>query len=117
MFSARRDLVFILACLFVFMLDGLAGSQVSPWGLYLLPVLVSGWLFGRRHALMTAALAVALIGLAALWTGHPFDSTLDFMLSWCNRAASLFCVAWLLGLARRTAVPADDQNAPAQTRQ
>jgi len=66
---------------------------------------------------MIAALAVALIGLAALWTGHPFDTTLDFMFSWCTRAASLFCVASLLGLARRTAVAADAQNAPAQTRQ
>jgi len=51
MFSARHDLVFFLACLLVFMLDGLACSQVSPWGLYLLPIFVSGWLFGTGPTL------------------------------------------------------------------
>jgi uncharacterized ion transporter superfamily protein YfcC len=117
MFSARRDFVFILACLLVFALDVWAGSQVSPWSLYLLPVFVSGWLFGRRHALMTVALAVGLIGLAAVVSGHPFLSHWEFAMSWLNRAASLVCVAWLLGLARRTAETEDVQRAWAQSRQ
>jgi hypothetical protein len=100
MISARRDLLFLLACGLVFFLDVAAGSQVSPWSLYLVPVCVSGWLFGGRHACMVAALSVGLIGAAALISGHPFQTPPDFLVSWGNRALSLLCVAWLSGVAR-----------------
>jgi hypothetical protein len=102
MFSARRDLVFLALCGVVFALDVVAGSQVSPWSLYLLPVCASGWLFGGRHPYLVALLSVALIGLAALISGHPFQNHAEFVVSWGNRTVSLLCVAWLSGFARRS---------------
>ena len=88
----------------VFTLDVLAGAQVSPWGLYLLPVLIAGWLFGGSAALNVGAFSSALIVLAALLAGHPFDTWGEFFVSWCSRTASLMVVAWLAGLTRRGAV-------------
>lgn len=98
----RPLLLFGSVCLVVFALDVIFGAQVSPWSLYLLPVLVAGWLFGGPAALAVAAFSLALIVLAALWSGHPFATWFDFFMSWCNRAASLLVVAWLAGVARRT---------------
>ena len=97
----RLLLLFGSACLVVFALDVIMGSQVSPWALYLLPVLAAGWLFGGPAALAVAAFSAALIVLAALLAGHPFATWFDFGMSWCNRAASLLVVAWLVGMARR----------------
>jgi hypothetical protein len=97
----RTLLFFGFVCLVVFALDLILGAQVSPWSLYLLPVLAAGWLFGGQAALAVAAFSAALILLAALLAGHPFTTWFDFGLSWSNRAASLLVVAWLVGLARR----------------
>ena len=97
----RPFLLFAAFCLAVFALDVVLGSQISPWALYLVPVLAAGWLFGASAATGVAALASALILLAALLSGHPFATWFDFGLSWCNRAASLLAVAWLAGVASR----------------
>jgi len=97
----RPLLFFGFVCLAVFALDVILGSQVSPWSLYLLPVLAAGWLFGGQAAMAVAAFSATLIVLAALLVGHPFATWFDFGLSWCNRAASLLVVAWLAGVARR----------------
>ena len=98
----RPVLVFGTVCLLVFALDVIVGAQVSPWSLYLLPVLAAGWLFGGPAAVGVAAFSSALIVFAALLSGHPFDTWFDFGVSWCNRAVSLLVVAWLAGVARRT---------------
>ena len=99
----RALLLLGVVCLVVFALDVTFGAQVSPWALYLVPVLAAGWLFGATAATGAAALSSTLIVLAALVSGHPFASWFDFGVAWCNRAASLLVVAWLVGIARRGA--------------
>ena len=96
----RPYLLFLAACLAVFMLDIAAGPQISPWSLYLVPLLLAGWLFGSRAAMAIAVLASILIVIAALIAGHPFATWWDFALSWCNRVISLLTAAWLVGFAR-----------------
>ena len=106
----RPVILFGAVCALVFALDVILGEQVSPWSLYLLPVLVAGWLFGGPAALAVAAFSSALIVLAALWAGLPFATWFDFFISWCNRAASLLVVAWLAGVARRNLEHASDHS-------
>lgn len=96
----RPYMLFLAACLAVFMLDVAVGPQISPWSLYLVPLLLAGWLFGGRAAMAIAVLASLLILIAAFITGHPNDTWWDFALSWCNRAISLLTVGWLVGVAR-----------------
>lgn len=97
-------MLFLVICLAVFVADTAAGAQVSPWSLYLIPLLVAGWLFGARAALGVAMLASALSVVAALISGHPFASWWEFSLSWGNRTICLLAVAWLIGAASSAAL-------------
>jgi hypothetical protein len=76
-------------------LDIAGGRQVSPWALYLLPVIAAAGLFGRRTAMGSALMAVALIAFAAAVSGHPFESWGFFAASLANRAVCLVICAWL----------------------
>lgn len=95
--------VFALLSLPIAALDMLAGPQICPWGLYLLPVVLVGWLFGWRQALTLAFIASALILASAVVSGHPFDTWWEFALSLANRLASLVTAGYLASAASGSA--------------
>ena len=95
--------VFVVLCLPIAALDMLAGPQISPWGLYLLPVVLVGWLCGWRQALTLAFIVSALILAIAVLDGHPFDTWWEFTLSLGNRLASLVTAGYLASAASGSA--------------
>lgn len=110
MFAIRQSkqrhvlhLAFALACALVTLIDVLDGIYVSPWGLYLVPVGIAGWLCGRKLAIRLGVLALMLMIFTALLTGHSFGSWAFFWAAMANRAASLLAVGWLAAAAGRAA--------------
>jgi hypothetical protein len=98
------------AMLLIAALDVAAGKQVSPWALYLLPIIAAAGLFGRRTALALATMAVGLIALTAAVAGHPFASWAFFAASLANRAICLFACAWLASQFFRAQPDKGQQN-------
>ena len=96
-------LAFALACALVTLIDVLDGIHISPWGLYLVPVGIAGWLCGRKLAIRLSVLALTLMVLTALLAGHAFGSWAFFWAAMANRAASLLAVGWLAAAAGRAA--------------
>ncbi len=95
--------VLVLLSLPIAALDMLTGPQICPWGLYLLPVVLVGWLCGWRKALTLAFIASALILASAVVSGHPFDTWWEFALSLVNRLASLVTAGYLASAASGSA--------------
>ena len=84
-------------------LDMLAGSQICPWGLYLLPVVLLAWLCGWRQALTLSLIVSALITASAALVGHPFDTWWEFALSLGNKLASFVTAGYLASAASGSA--------------
>ena len=95
--------VFAVLSLPIAALDMLAGPQICPWGLYLLPVVLVGWLCGWREALALALIVGVLIAASAAVSGHPFDTWWEFTLSLSNRLASLVTAGYLASAASGSA--------------
>ena len=60
--------MFVLAAALNFVLD----AQRMVLGLYTLPVLYSAYVYGRRHAVLTAFGSAFLVGIVAWYDPHPF---------------------------------------------
>jgi hypothetical protein len=93
----RYGLYFLLSlfCGAIATLDIYAGSQISPWALYMIPVALGGWLGGLGVGLYISFLAGGLIFLSAFIDGQPLQSWFYFALSVGNRIISFFVVAFL----------------------
>ena len=89
-------------------LDAIAGAQVSPWALYLLPISIGTANYGAKAGIALTSLATVLLALCAVVTGHPFASWAFFALSLANRSICLLAVALLVAYVRR--VPASLDN-------
>ena len=96
--------IFVLACVPTFAVDVWLGAEISPWALYLVPVVGAGWLCGKRAGLLAALFATVLIALAALLGGHPFDSWWHFALSLANRGCSLLVAGGLAAVCSRVSL-------------
>ena len=88
-------------------LDVLAGSQISPWALYLLPIGIGAASYGGRAGLALTCLTAALLTLAAVLAGHPYASWPFFAISIANRSICLLTVALLVAYVRRVPRPPD----------
>jgi putative nucleotidyltransferase with HDIG domain len=55
--------LFLIACLLNFVIE----SHRVILGLYTLPTLFSAYIYGRRHAIMTAVLSACMVGMVAHW--------------------------------------------------
>jgi hypothetical protein len=95
--------VFAMLCLPIAAIDILAGSQICPWGLYLLPVVLAGWLCGWRQALALTLIVSAFMIASAVLSGHPYDIWWEFALSLCSRVASLVTAGYLASAASGSA--------------
>jgi len=82
-------------------LDVFAGSQVSPWALYLLPISIGTANYGAKAGMALTCLATGLLALAAAVSGHPFASWAFFALSIANRSICMLAVAMLVAYVRR----------------
>jgi hypothetical protein len=93
----RYGLFFLLTlvCGAIASLDIYAGSQISPWVFYMLPVGLAGWLGGRIVGLGISLLATFLIFLSAYIDGQPLQSWLYFSVAVGNRCISFLVVAFL----------------------
>lgn len=89
------------------LLDVLAGPQLCPWGLYLIPVVLTGWLCGRGYALLLSLVVTGLILASAVVAGHPFSGWWEFAFSLANRVASLATAGYLAAAASGTAYSHD----------
>ena len=101
----KHQLLSVLALLSlpIAALDMLAGPQICPWGLYLLPVVLVGWLCGWHQAIALSLIVSTLIAASAVLTGHPFATWWDFALSLSNRLASLVTAGYLASAASGSA--------------
>lgn len=106
--------MFALLSLPIAALDILTGPQICPWGLYLLPVALVGWLCGWRQALTLALIVSAFIMASAVVTGHPFDTWWEYLVSLCSRVASLVTAGYLASAASGSATFNDTMTAEHQ---
>lgn len=93
----RYGLFFLLTlfCGAIASLDIYAGSQISPWAFYMLPVGLAGWLGGLGVGIGISFLATFLIFLSAFIDGQPLQSWLYFAVAVGNRCISFLVVAFL----------------------
>lgn len=82
-------------------LDVIAGSQVSPWALYLLPIGIGAANRGAKAGIVLTCLATGLLAMAGAVSGHPFASWIYFAMSLANRSICLLAVAMLVAYVRR----------------
>jgi hypothetical protein len=99
--SVRWYLLFGTVLVGIAALDYVTGSEVSVWGLYLLPVGVASWMRGFRAGLWLAVLACVLILVAGLLGGHRFSEVGWLLLAIVNRFFALVAVAWLSSILYR----------------
>lgn len=88
-------------------LDVIAGSQVSPWALYILPIGIGAASYGGKAGLGLTCLVAALLVMAAILAGHPYASWPFFAISIANRSICLLTVALLVAYVRRVPKPLD----------
>ena len=81
--------------------DVWAGAEISLWVLYSFPVAVISWFNGSRYGAAAAGLAVILLCIAAMWTGHPYSSVLYFGIATFSQGVAFVLVALLVGSQRR----------------
>ncbi len=93
----RYELIGLLSLLSgaIAVLDIYAGSQISPWAIYLLPIGLAGWLGGASIGFGMALLATGFSFLSASITGHPLQNWFYFTLSVSNRIICFVIVAFL----------------------
>ena len=89
------------------LLDMVVGPQLCPWGLYLIPVVLTGWLCGRGYALLLSLGVAGLILAGAVVSGHPFNTWWEFAFSLANRVASLATAGYLAAAASGAAYSRD----------
>lgn len=95
----QRAIIAVLM-LAVAALDVVAGSQVSPWALYLFPIIIGAANYGAKAGIALTCFATGLIAVAAAISGHPFASWSFFALSLANRSICLLAVALLVVYVR-----------------
>lgn len=88
-------LFLLLLCCGVAAIDMFAGSQISPWAFYLLPIGLGGWLGGHKVGFAISLAATGLIFLSAYIYGHPFANWFYFAISVSNRVVTFLVVAFL----------------------
>lgn len=70
-------------------------AQVSLWPFYIVPVVAASWLAELRHGAAAALASVALLVVAAAFSGHPYANNLYFAIATTSKLGALLVIAWL----------------------